>query len=250
MSTKPGGAGRAHIFPNFDREVDCLKKWTKLLALLLALCLVLPLVPSAFADASVPTKGAKLPQNTRPSSGGVTITETEDPGHHLIQDPSDTSDFPKNETDPYEMVRAIIVFDEPALLDQGYSASEIAQYSTQVISASWAIKTKQETIIDRINQAVSSAMSQDGIMPIAQEPLEINYRYNVLFSGVSMTVPYGAMGAIQNVDGVAKAFVAERYSVPQDMGGTARPYTSTSTPTVGPSVGRGLHGRRNAHRHH
>ncbi len=210
-----------------------MKKWTKLLALLLALCLVLPLVPSAFADASVPTKGAKLPQNTRPSSGGVTITETEDPGHHLIQDPSDTSDFPKNETDPYEMVRAIIVFDEPALLDQGYSASEIAQYSTQVISASWAIKTKQETIIDRINQAVSSAMSQDGIMPIAQEPLEINYRYNVLFSGVSMTVPYGAMGAIQNVDGVAKAFVAERYSVPQDMGGTARPYTSTSTQTVG-----------------
>ncbi len=210
-----------------------MKKWTKLLALLLALCLVLPLVPSAVADANAPARGAKLPQNTRPASGGVTVTEIEDPGYDLTRDLTDTSDFTRDETDPYEMVRAIIVFDEPALLDEGYSANEIAQYGAQVISASRAINTRQETIIDRINQAVSSAMAQDGIMPIAQEPLEINYRYNVLFSGVSMTVPYGAMGAIQKVDGVARAFVAEHYSVPEDMSGTAQPYTSSSTKMVG-----------------
>ncbi len=206
-----------------------MKNLKRLSALLLAACVALSSVPVTAADIYSPTNKG----NSVHTSGGVTVTENEDPDTVLAHGSDDSLLLPDAQVDPDTIVRAIIVFEEKSLLDKGFTADDIAENGEKVISAYNAIDIAQSNMIGKITSAVNKSMSKNGIATISQTPVEVNYRYSVLFNGLSVDVPYGALADIRQLDGVADAFVASRYNVPEDVSGTAQPFTYASGGMIG-----------------
>ena len=126
--------------------------------------------------------------------------------------------------DEDETVRVIVVLEEEALLDQGFTTDQIAANGAKVARQVEAMTATQDAMVEKISQAVVSAQGEmtglAGKAATVSEPdvpLAVRYHYNVAFSGLALEVPYGALESIRKLDGVYDAFVAQKYDVPVDM---------------------------------
>ncbi len=239
----------------------------KLLATALALCMLLCTVPpvvaaspnggdyatvggdegqdgSPFGDGHVPLPERDGPhgQGYTPDSGftrygdytGATITPSEDTGLDLKRDLSSQYLLGQDTPAPTDTVRVIVVFEEPALLDQGFTAQDLQDNGIAVINERAEISSYQDELLDRIEQAIEDAMAGIPLPASASSAVEVNYKYDTLFNGMSLDMPYGALEAVSNVEGVRSAFLAGRYELPDDLtDGEAEKLTFSTSKSVG-----------------
>lgn len=192
-----------------------MKRW---IALVLTLCMTLSLAPASVLAAPGETEADWNAAKTV-IGDGITATQTEAPAESNLKQ-NTSQELLDTATDDDEMIHAIVVLDGEALLEQGFSKYEIASWDTQVSAAAAALRQQQNAVIAQVEQAVrnceaSTARTHDG--ETEQEPFVLLYQYNTLVNGFSIEAPYGSLRDIQSVEGVAYAFEAPAYTVPEDM---------------------------------
>lgn len=143
----------------------------------------------------------------------VTVTEIEDPktsvhealleSNGAAQDRLETAAY-----DDDEVVRVIVVLEDESLLDQGFTRAEIAANGSQVARELRTMEAQQTAVTQNIRRVVSRFSGRD-------DAATVKYHYNVAISGMAMEVPYGALEEIRALDGVASAFVAPTYTIPE-----------------------------------
>lgn len=111
-----------------------------------------------------------------------------------------------------EIVRVIVVLEGESLLSQGYSVDQISGNVSNVANSVRTMKAQQDSVIAQINDVVMSL----GIDSI-DTAITAKYNYNVAVSGVAVEVPYGALEGIRELDSVEYAFVAPQYSLPETV---------------------------------
>ena len=219
-----------------------MKRMNRVLSLLLVLCMIATLLPAQALAADgeeatvTPITGEDrlqaevlpeaLPQEAQPEQAAtpeVTAKEIENPGVDLKRDQAGQQ-LQEALYDQDEEVRVIVVLEEEALLDQGFTTDQIATGGAKVARQVEAMTAAQNAMVEKIGQAVESvrsemtALSAKPVSPSEPDaPLTVRYHYNVAFSGLALEVPYGALERIRELDGVRDAFVAQRYDVPEDM---------------------------------
>lgn len=216
-----------------------MKKMNRIISFLIVLCMVLTMVPfSAFAvvekedaSAQIEAETAETTQTTEESGSPLQERNDAIKENHPSQKEEESTDVSLetldvtvnevegldidlktqgeestalNTPDPDETVRLIVVLEGDSLLDQGYTAAQIAYGSTKILKASQSLVAQQEKIVDKISDLVSADVSA-------------KYNYSVAINGFAVEVPYGAKEAISELDGVEKVFVAPQYSLPDDV---------------------------------
>lgn len=230
----------------------------RILSLLLAVCLVLTLAPiSALAAEPVTVNPSSIPSLTpggtvsqdaeRPNlespasdlaqvleenrperaedleAGQVTAKPIENPGVDLKQ-----SSQSKEEVEELyaadETVHIIVVMEDKALLEQGYSIADISGGQKTARQAQ-TLRARQDALLQDIQTQVLNGA-----------PLAVKYYYHVAVSGFALEAPYGALEEIRAMDGVKTAFAAPVYSVPEDevqRGQVADPLTHATSGSFG-----------------
>ena len=169
-----------------------MKKMNRVLALVLSVCLLLSLVPATTAAEETV------------STNDVTFTELENPGTELTKDSEDKLDTAELGYAAEDLVDVIVVLEEEALLDQGYSKKQIAKNGAELQAAKEKLTARQDALLQQIDA-------------ITDGEAALGYRYSVVITGFSVQIPYGKLSEIQRLEGVRAAFVAPTFSVPEDM---------------------------------
>lgn len=119
----------------------------------------------------------------------------------------------ETETEP---VRVLIVFEEDALIDKGYSAESI---SSNVFARSYGAKLEQDQkhVLDEIE-----TLDLEG-------EIEIQHQFTFLANAVSAEILPGDIAAISELDGVERVVVEPVY----ELANTARPNMATAGEMVG-----------------
>lgn len=168
--------------------------------LALALCLLLLCGQAAVAAPAVPLAFT-------PVDAGLTPGDLVNPGAGV----SGGQDMPAAE----EVVRATIVLDEPSLLDKGYSTLGLSgnlgatAYANLLEAGQVAVERQIE------NQA------------LAEQNLDVIYRFSIGVNALAVSIPYGKLDAVAQVDGVKEVILENRY-LPEET-----PDTATSGEMVG-----------------
>ena len=235
-----------------------MKKYNKILSLLLTFAMVLSMLPAS-AMAVVNEQSAKpsdkyvegMPAGNRdlmaslrenyPEKAGendftvsetndITVTETKNPSVTL--DKGNAADQMVASHKQNEIVRVIVVLQGAALLEQGYSTDEIAANGSDVKYQVNIMHTMQDALVGDINVLVQS------VMPEAYNgEIEAKYNYSVTMNGVAVEVPFGVVDEIAELDGVEAAYVAPQYTVPEDMtAGDAQPTMVTTQKLAGSAL--------------
>lgn len=111
---------------------------------------------------------------------------------------------------PDDMVRAIVVLEEPSLSERGFNMFSLSEEGDASIAAI------ERTLVqgqDMVLADIQNALAKTG----EDKQLEVNYNYTRAINGMSVTVPFKSLDEIRKVDGVKKVFVAPVYSVPEDQ---------------------------------
>ena len=107
-----------------------------------------------------------------------------------------------------DMVRILVELDGDCLLEQGYTLSQISANGEKVAADVAKLEIVQNHVAAKIEKIVVDsglALRTDGV----------KYNYTVALNGFAMTVPYGTMEQIRNIDGVKNAYVATEYYAPE-----------------------------------
>lgn len=194
-----------------------MKRW---LALVLTVCMVLSLAPASVLAASEEAKADTARNAVKTVMGdGVIATQTDAPANSNLKQNA-SQELLDTARDDDEKIHAIVVLEGKALLEQGFSKYEIASVDAQVSTAAAALQKQQDAVIARVEQAVRNCetpVSGTGEREAEEEQFTLLYQYNTLFNGFSAEIPYGALQEIRSVEGVAYAFEAPSYTVPEDM---------------------------------
>ena len=226
-----------------------MKKMTRILSLLLAVCMVVSLFPTAVAADRVQLD--PLTADTQ----GIQEVETTEPETEMEEVPEEESNTPITNTPLDEDVTNALIDNMPQLVDGNVtvlaeeienpgvdlrldtqkvdeierntlSPDEIVRvivvledkglleqgFSTAEIAASGAKVMRQvETLAMRQDAAIAA------INQVVEEPVEAKYRYNVAVNGLAVEVPYGDLEEIKALPNVKTAFVAPQYDAPEDM---------------------------------
>lgn len=243
-----------------------MKRTTRILSLLLVLCMLLSLVPVNALDTDAPQVQEEVPEAAEPaadkaadefeSTYGLAPQKTSE--EQLPQD--ELAKFlaehqPLNEADMNVTVEEI---DNPGIdltrenngqpLEQNIIAPEETVrvmvvledkglldrgYTTAQISANGTkVVGELETIAQRQEAVLQSIQS-------VSEDAAVRYRYNVAVSGMSLEMPYGDLAKVREIPGVKTAFVAPTYEVPEDMtlhSVAADPHTNTTRDSFGSAL--------------
>lgn len=148
----------------------------KALALLLAVCMVLSLVPAAYA----------APEN---GTWQVPFTEVEDAQALELREPVEET-TPETLYDANETVRVSIVLEEPSTLERGYATADIASNGGATAYRS-GLQKGQETMAQTISRQALSG-----------EELDVVWNLTLAANLISADVAYGDIEAIQAVPGV------------------------------------------------
>ena len=97
-------------------------------------------------------------------------------------------------------VRAILVMDDPSLLEKGYKASELAN-SPVVQMSQWCLEKKQDQV---------AAAAED-----VDDDLQVDYYYSVALSGVAVTTTYGNLEELEEIRGVKEVLLSTVYESPK-----------------------------------
>lgn len=164
------------------------------------------------------------------SEEAITATEIESPKTSLHERLLERSSAAQNRlaTDTYaddEIVRVIVVLEEESLLDQGFTRAEIAANGSRVAREMQTMEARQAAVTQDIQRVVGQ---------VSDSTATVKYHYNVAISGMAMEVPYGALEGIRALDGVASAFVAPTYTIPEtETQETVSPATHTTRKEFG-----------------
>ena len=130
-----------------------------------------------------------------------------------------------------DMVRVSIVLSGKSTIEKGFATMDIAENS-QAMAYRDQLQAQQETVASRISKQV-----------LGGKKLDVVWNLTLAANIISANVPYGDIEAIKAVSGVANVVLETRYE-PAVVG------TDPTDPNMATSVGRGLHRRRQPHRHH
>ena len=217
-----------------------MKKANRILSLVLALCMIFTVLPTTPALAKVeqePT-GTGISATLREQNEAILANKPQQAGTNSVtvgevtankleslevdlkleaQQATGTEDKIENEAIAAdEIVSVIVVMEGDALIEQGFKVDQIAANIAAVANSVEAMKVKQNDMAAKINTLVTnmfgSAMSAAGMKSV-----DVKYNYSVLVNGLAVKVPYGAVEAINDLEGVKAAFVAPQYDLPEDM---------------------------------
>ncbi len=201
-----------------------MKAMRKLLAAVLAVCMLLGMMPTALAaggqgttsdllqklnssysvSAMLDALRENMPTDATQGTLSVEKLDYVDESlkkiHEILDRKLQLTDEPSADT----IVRVIVVLEEKSLLERNYTTEQISTASV-TNSAVKAIERKQDSTLTQLRAVTGKA------------DLQVNYSYNVVISGFSVDIPYGSLEAVRKLDGVKSAFVAPTYSVPEDM---------------------------------
>ena len=182
----------------------------KALALLLAVCMVLSLVPAAYAT----------PEN---GTWQVPFTEVEDAQVLELREPVEET-TPETLYDANETVRVSIVLEEPSTLERGYATADIASNGGATAYRS-GLQKGQETMAQTISRQALSG-----------EELDVVWNLTLAANLISADVAYGDIEAIQAVPGVKEVILETRYEPAVYATGEADPNMATSGEMIGTSA--------------
>ena len=121
------------------------RNWTRALSFLLVICLLLGMMPSAFAGSAAGQNVAF--EEVLPDENTADLAmETGKPTQPSEEEPAED-----------EMVRVSIVLEEPSVLEQGYEISSVNS-NTAAQSYRKTLETEQQAIQAKISQAVQGKL--------------------------------------------------------------------------------------------
>ncbi len=167
-----------------------MKHWSlkRVLSLLLAVCLVTGLL-----------------------SGVSVMAENQDATYHEIsmddvnlttQDNALADE--EEETAPYadtDVVRAFVVLEDKAVLEQGYATRNIA-HNAAAMAASKKLEAKQDELAERISKDVLSGQS-----------LNVHWNLTLAANAMSVDLPYGKMDEVAALSGVKTVMLVPQYAL-------------------------------------
>ncbi|MGM9641003.1 MAG: S8 family serine peptidase [Faecousia sp.] len=181
--------------------------WTRCLSLLLVACLILGLMPAAYAADKTVTfeeiPASEVPASLMLEGNQAAIEETEKP-------------------DPDEIVRVSIVLEKAPVLDKGYS--------TMGLAANGAAQTYRESLLAD-QQAVQTRISK----AIGSE-LDVAWNLTLAGNIISANIRYGDLEKIAATRGVSQVVLETKYEPCETEEGTAQPNNGTSTVMTGAST--------------
>ena len=183
------------------------KKLKQLLALVLTLAVVMGFaLPTAAADPGPRVTIEKV------SNDAVTA----EPEMHTAETKEDTPQYADT-----DMVRVSITLAGASTVDAGYATRSIANNAAADIYRT-GLKVQQQAMAQRISQDV-----------LGGEALDVVWNMTLLTNTISANVPYGKIGAIEALDGVASVTLENRYEPDVVSTGDADPDMATSGAMIG-----------------
>ena len=176
----------------------------RMLAAVLALCMILTLAPVA------PARAAESQQ--------LEFEKLTDTKLELTQNPELEAIAPAVTMDPNEMVKVIIVLEGQSMVqeDSNVTLNAAAQNKLELK------KQQQTSIVHKIEKEVMNGRK-----------LDVHYQYTWLLNGVAATVPYGMIAQIKAVEGVSTVVLQQVYSICETTSGVATPNTATDGAMIG-----------------
>lgn len=123
----------------------------------------------------------------------------------------------ETEYEDEEEVRVMIVMEDDAVVDAGYSTIDIVDNS-KAMAYSDKVEKKQNQVVDQISEEV-----------LGGEELDVRYNFTILTNAVAATVEYGEIENIKEVEGVSEVYITPTYEVME----TAEPNTITAGTMIG-----------------
>ncbi len=193
-----------------------MKKFNRFLSLLLSLCMLLTIAPTAFAAQDAVSSSITAETNLTPPSfelkellseqqeeASVEVQKIENPDYDLKLQSNESSPIESLSYADTDIVTVIVVMEDESLLDQGFSKKQISANDASLTAAKQQLAVKQDALIKQISD-------------VTDEKSVLRYRFSVIVSGLSFDIPYGDLAKIEALDGVKYAFVAPVYDVPED----------------------------------
>ena len=107
-----------------------------------------------------------------------------------------------------EIVNVVVEVEQDSLVDLFDKSSAKSMKSYLNSNAAINAQTKIKKAVDTVANKVVAEVKADN------KKVTIRHKYDTVFTGFSIKVPYGELKKIQNTKGVKNAFVAEKYSIP------------------------------------
>lgn len=126
-----------------------------------------------------------------------------------------------------DTVRVMVVLDQEALLDNGYGKSELS--SSEALSDAEEMIAVQDELVYDIQAMVAdmngvTAAALAGEEGVEAPVVETKYHFTSFINAVSVDMPYGAIAAVREMEGVETAFMVDSYSLPDPVDNdTAQP---------------------------
>ncbi|MBR5968435.1 MAG: S8 family serine peptidase, partial [Lachnospiraceae bacterium] len=186
-----------------------------LLALFLALCLTVSVLPAS------PARADETASESTEAPFWETLTDEEKAEFDLdFGTPIDEEEDELSSYSDDDVVRVFIVFDDESVVEAGYSTENIAD-NKAALNYSDKLEAAQDEIIENIE-----AEALDG------ESLDTNYSFTLFTNAVSADVKVKDLEAIEAVDGVSAVYIAPIYETLSDTD-VADPQTMTAGDMVG-----------------
>ena len=180
----------------------------RVLSLLMTLCLVLSLVPTALA-AEENSSDIQLPFTVVSDDDSALTRET-------------TANTVSSQYDANESVRVSIVLEEPSVIEKGYATQDLAEnHSAMTYRAQ--LQSRQQSVI----QSISRALPQK---------LDVVWNLTLAANVISANVPYGQIDTIRALSGVKSVALETRYDPAVYETESADPNMATSGAMIGSSA--------------
>ena len=174
-------------------------------ALLMALCMVLSLMPTAFA-AEAESSGTQVPFTVVPNDENDLKREA-------------VSDETEPAYDANEQVRVSILLEEPSVIEKGFATQSMGE-NPSAMAYRAGLQSRQETV----TQAISRKMPGK---------LDVVWHLTLAANLISANVPYGQLDTIRALPGVKSVTLETRYEPDVYSTGTADPNMATSGAMIG-----------------
>ena len=110
---------------------------------------------------------------------------------------------------PDQIVRILVELEGKCLMEQGYTQNQISANGAQVS----ADNAKLETVQDYVAKQIEKLAADAGLGSTS-----VKYNYTAALNGMAMSVPYGILSQIAQLDGVKRAYVCSEYNAPESTG--------------------------------
>ena len=204
-----------------------MRKWKqRTLALLLVLALTLGMVPGALAQsvAQLGSEGSSgQSETTQSQGGGLSLSNPLGAGSIGLEPNGQPASVTQADLEPAgdEMVTFIVELEQPSLLAQGYSTSQIANGTSGV----QAYQARQEAALDQVKEEILAVVGED-------QEVEFGYTYTIATTGMSLSTRYDSKQDIANLSGVERVYVAPTFQVPKTEE-VLQPQTGNATGMIG-----------------